>query len=166
MVDRRAEIEPCTLLGERASFEIQMKTTITHMSRQGDDNLQRYVGAGYDAARCSCYRSRSRWSAEYFQCHNITSGRSRVWIQYKYYFVCRNGTCAIQLSEDKNIRVFAKLSTFLEIYLPSAEKSKSPSHQVFGVFALEVNKILQATPSKLTREMGVCATTIYVQQQQ
>ena len=45
------------------------------------------------------------------------------------------------------------------------EKSKLPSHQVFGVFALEVNKILQATPSKLRREMGMCATTIYVQQQ-
>ena len=36
------------------------------------------------------------------------------------------------------------------------------------MFALEVNKILQATPSKLRREMGMCATTIpvYVQQQQ
>ena len=53
---------------------------------------------------------------------------------------------------------------FLKIYLLSAEKSKLHS-QVFGVFALEVNKILQATPSKLRREMGMCATTIYVQQQ-
>ena len=34
------------------------------------------------------------------------------------------------------------------------------------MFALEVKKILQATPSKLRREMGMCATTIYVQQQQ
>ena len=51
------------------------------------------------------------------------------------------------------------------MYLPSAKKSKSPFHQVFGVFALEVNKIMQATPSKLRREMGMCATTIYVQQQ-
>ena len=50
---------------------------------------------------------------------------------------------------------------FLKTYLPSAKKSKLPSHQVFGVFALEVNKILQATPSKLRREMGMCATTIY-----
>ena len=50
--------------------------------------------------------------------------------------------------------------------LPSAKISKLPSHQVFGVFALEVNKILQATPSKLGREMGMCATTTYVQQQQ
>ena len=32
------------------------------------------------------------------------------------------------------------------------------------MFALEVKKILQATPSKLRREMGMCATTIYVQQ--
>ena len=60
---------------------------------------------------------------------------------------------------------FAK-KTFLENYLPSAKKSKLPSHQVFGVFALEVNKILQATPTKLRREMGMCATTIHVQQQQ
>ena len=52
------------------------------------------------------------------------------------------------------------------MYLPSAKKSKLPSNQVFGVFALEVNKILEATPSKLRREMGMCATTIYVQQQQ
>ena len=54
------------------------------------------------------------------------------------------------------------------MYLPSANKGKLPSHQVFGVFALEVNKILQATPSKLRREMGMgmCATTLYVQQQQ
>ena len=51
------------------------------------------------------------------------------------------------------------------LHLPSAKKSKLPSHQVFGVFALEVNKILQATPSKLRRETGMCATTIYVQQQ-
>ena len=33
------------------------------------------------------------------------------------------------------------------------------------MFALEVKKILQATPSKLRREMGMCATTTYVQQQ-
>ena len=45
-------------------------------------------------------------------------------------------------------------------------KSKLPSHQDFGVFALEVKKIQQATPSKLRREMGMCATTIYVQQKQ
>ena len=58
-------------------------------------------------------------------------------------------------------------NTFLKIYLPSAKRSKLPSHQVFGVFALliEVSKILQATPSKLRREMGMYATTIYVQQQ-
>ena len=31
---------------------------------------------------------------------------------------------------------------------------------------MEVKKILQATPSKLRREMGMCATTIYVQQKQ
>ena len=43
--------------------------------------------------------------------------------------------------------------------MPSAKKSKLPSHQVFGVFVLEVNKVLQATPSKLRREMGMCATT-------
>ena len=57
-------------------------------------------------------------------------------------------------------------NTFLKKLLPSAKKSKLPSHQGFGVFALKVNKILQATPSKLRREMGMCATTIYVQQQQ
>ena len=57
-------------------------------------------------------------------------------------------------------------NTFLETFLLSAKKSKVPFHQVFGVFALEVNKILQATPSKLRREMGMCATTTYVQQQQ
>ena len=56
-------------------------------------------------------------------------------------------------------------NTFIKNYSPSAKKSKLPSHQVFGVFALEVNKILQATPSKLRREMGMCATTMYVQQQ-
>ena len=52
------------------------------------------------------------------------------------------------------------------MYLPSASNTKLPSHQDFGEFALEVKKILQATPSKLRREMGMCATTIYVQQQQ
>ena len=46
--------------------------------------------------------------------------------------------------------------------MPSAKKSKLSSHQVFGVCALEVNKILQATPSKLRREMGMCATIIYL----
>ena len=50
--------------------------------------------------------------------------------------------------------------------LPSALKPKLPSHQDFGEFALEVKKILQATPPKLRREMGMRATTIYVQQQQ
>ena len=55
---------------------------------------------------------------------------------------------------------------FLKIYLPSAKKSKLPSHQVFGVFALKVKKILQATCSKLRRDMGMRASTIYVQQQQ
>ena len=50
---------------------------------------------------------------------------------------------------------------FLKNYLPYAKKSQLPS-QVFGVFALEVNKILQATPSELRREMGMCAIIIYV----
>ena len=45
-------------------------------------------------------------------------------------------------------------------------KNKLPSHQDFGVFTLEVKKKLQATPSILRRQMGMCATTIYVQQQQ
>ena len=48
----------------------------------------------------------------------------------------------------------------------SGTKTKLPSHHDFGEFALEVKKILQATPPKLRREMGICATTIYVQQQQ
>ena len=52
-------------------------------------------------------------------------------------------------------------NTFLKNYLPSATESKLPPHQVFGVFALEVNKILQAR-----REVGMCPTTINVQQQQ
>ena len=30
-----------------------------------------------------------------------------------------------------------------------------PSHQVLGVFALEVNEILQATPPKLRRDVGM-----------
>ena len=47
----------------------------------------------------------------------------------------------------------------LKINLPSAKKSKLPSHQVFGVFALEVNK-MQATPSKLRREMEMCTTSV------
>ena len=46
--------------------------------------------------------------------------------------------------------------------MPSAKKSKLPSHQVFGVFALEANKILQSTPSKLRRSMGMCATATYI----
>ena len=45
--------------------------------------------------------------------------------------------------------------------MPAAKKSKLRSHQVFGVFALEVNKILQATPPKLRREMGMCAIITY-----
>ena len=55
------------------------------------------------------------------------------------------------------------------MYLPSAKKNKLPSHQVFGVFALEVNEILRATPPKLGREMGMCgnaAIIICVQQLQ
>ena len=51
--------------------------------------------------------------------------------------------------------------------MPSTKKSKLPSHQVFGAFALEVNEILQATPPKLRREMGMCGTAAiitYVQQ--
>ena len=52
------------------------------------------------------------------------------------------------------------------MYLLCAKKSKLPSHQVFGVFALEVNNILQATSPKLRREMGMCAIIIYAQQQQ
>ena len=41
---------------------------------------------------------------------------------------------------------------------PSVRKSKLPSHQVFGVLALEVNEIVQVTPPKLRREMGMCGT--------
>ena len=52
------------------------------------------------------------------------------------------------------------------MYLPSAQKTKLPSHQDFGEFAIEVKKILQATPPEFRRETGMCATTIYVQQQQ
>ena len=40
------------------------------------------------------------------------------------------------------------------MYLPSAKKSKLPSHQVFGVFALEANKIVQASPSKIEKGNG------------
>ena len=46
-------------------------------------------------------------------------------------------------------------NTCLRTYLTSAKKSKLPSHQVLGMFALEVNGILQATPPKLRREMGL-----------
>ena len=55
-------------------------------------------------------------------------------------------------------------NAFLEIYFPSAKKIKFPSHQVFCVFALEVNEILQATPPKLRREMemyGTAAIMLY-----
>ena len=48
------------------------------------------------------------------------------------------------------------------MYLLCAKKSKLPSHQVFGVFALEVNNILQATSPKLRREMGMCAIIVHV----
>ena len=91
-------------------------------------------------------------------------------LRYTSGFFINNGRMA-----DRHIRIgcvffviFTSVceNTLLKNYLPSAKKSKSPSHQVFGVFALEVNKILQATPSKFRREMGMCATTIYVQQQQ
>ena len=43
-----------------------------------------------------------------------------------------------------------------------------PYHQVFGVFALEVNEFRQVTPPKLRRKMGMCGTaviTTYVPQQ-
>ena len=46
------------------------------------------------------------------------------------------------------LSMFTSSTTFLKMYLPSAKKSKLPSHHVFGVFVLEANKILQATPSK------------------
>ena len=62
-------------------------------------------------------------------------------------------------------RVFAKIRFWKNSWLPLKKVTCLPT-QVFGVFALEVNKILQATPSKLRREMGICATTTYVQQQQ
>ena len=57
--------------------------------------------------------------------------------------------------------------TFIKIYFPPSTKSKLPSHQVFGMIALEVNEILQTTPPKLRREMGMCgnaAIIICVQQ--
>ena len=41
-------------------------------------------------------------------------------------------------------------NAFLKIYLPSTKKSKLPSHQVFGVFALEVNKIMAVSYTHLT----------------
>ena len=53
----------------------------------------------------------------------------------------------------------------MKIYLPSLKKVNCLPTK-FLVFALEVNKILQVTPSKLRREVGMCATIIYVQQQQ
>ena len=56
-------------------------------------------------------------------------------------------------------------NTFLKIYLPSAKKHKLPYQKVFGVFAIEVNKTLQGTPSKLRREMGMYGSTIYAQHQ-
>ena len=61
---------------------------------------------------------------------------------------------------------FYLLSFYKKNVLAFRIKTKLPSHQDFGEFALEVKKILQATPPKLRREMGMCATTIYVQQQQ
>ena len=42
------------------------------------------------------------------------------------------------------------------MYLPSASKTELPSHQDFGEFALEVKKILQATPPEYRRETGMC----------
>ena len=63
------------------------------------------------------------------------------------------------LKQKKDV-IECEKNTFLKNYLPSAKKSKLPSHQVFGVFALEVNKILQATPPKLRRETGMCAIII------
>ena len=46
--------------------------------------------------------------------------------------------------------------------------STLPSHQCLGVFALEVNEILQATPPKWRREQGMCGNPaiIYFAQQQ
>ena len=40
--------------------------------------------------------------------------------------------------------------------VPFAKKRESRSHHDFGVLALEVNKILQATPPKLRGEVGMC----------
>ena len=53
--------------------------------------------------------------------------------------------------------------------MPSAKKRKLPSHQALGVFALEVNEILQATPPKFGKEMGMCVNVpiiIYIYTQQ
>ena len=100
---------------------------------------------------------------------NIFSKRVLIAINYaKYVLVYFHVLCSvIDTTTTLDSRVFAKIpGTFQKFGLPSAKIRKLPSHQVFGVFALKVNKILKVMPSKLRREMGMCAITIYVQQQQ
>ena len=89
--------------------------------------------------------------------------------KYVFYSTCSFCLCHLYPTPSRNsfvfIRVFAKVRFKKCICLPH-KKTKLPSHQDFGEFALKVKKILQAAPPKLRREMGMCAATIYVQQQQ
>ena len=68
-------------------------------------------------------------------------------------------------SGEKNRTESVGENTFLKISCLPLTKVNLPSHQVFGAFALEAIKILQATPAKLRKEMRMCAIVIYVQQQ-
>ena len=62
--------------------------------------------------------------------------------------------------------VFAKIRLYKFTCLPPNKVSCLPTKLLVCTLSKEVNKILQAPPSKLRPEMGMCVTTIYVQQQQ
>ena len=62
--------------------------------------------------------------------------------------------------------VFAKIRLYKLTCLPPNKVSCLPTKLLVCTLSKEVNKILQAPPSKLRPEMGMCVTTIYVQQQQ
>ena len=69
-------------------------------------------------------------------------------------------TCELYTSTRIHIDALECLrNTFIKNYFPSATKSKLQS---LGVFALEVNEILQATPPKLRREKGMCGNAAII----
>ena len=83
------------------------------------------------------------------------------WYQYQYQPVLFTGTyhttpATVHTKSKINISgVFAKNVLWRNTFLPLNEVNSLPI-KILGIFALEANKILQATPPRLRREVGMC----------